>query len=131
MATDPVTRAIAGLGELGEICDIGCGAGYLSIFTLTAGQATKAEGFDLGTDKIEEARAAAAEKLVDLNSASKAGLTVMRAAVIAKPVVPEPDRGMIEAALAKSKGVISQAAAELGLSRQALYRRLEKLGIEA
>jgi transcriptional regulator of acetoin/glycerol metabolism len=37
---------------------------------------------------------------------------------------------MIEAAHAKSKGVISQAAAELGLSRQALYRRLEKLGIE-
>jgi transcriptional regulator of acetoin/glycerol metabolism len=37
---------------------------------------------------------------------------------------------MIESALARSKGVISQAAAELGLSRQALYRRLEKLGIQ-
>ncbi|HEX3894596.1 MAG TPA: sigma-54 dependent transcriptional regulator [Rudaea sp.] len=56
---------------------------------------------------------------------------VARAPAVAKPVVPEPDRGMIEAALARSKGVISQAAADLGLSRQALYRRLEKLGIEA
>lgn len=43
----------------------------------------------------------------------------------------EPDRAAIEAALARARGVISQAAAELGLSRQALYRRLEKLGISA
>ncbi|MFI4968951.1 MAG: sigma-54 interaction domain-containing protein, partial [Lysobacterales bacterium] len=42
----------------------------------------------------------------------------------------EPDREMIEAALKKACGVISQAAAELGLSRQALYRRMGKLGIE-
>jgi DNA-binding NtrC family response regulator len=56
---------------------------------------------------------------------------VARAPLATKPIVPEPDRAMIEAALAKSKGVISQAAADLGLSRQALYRRLEKLGIDA
>jgi len=43
----------------------------------------------------------------------------------------EPDRAAIEAALTRARGVISQAAAELGLSRQALYRRLEKLGIGA
>jgi transcriptional regulator of acetoin/glycerol metabolism len=43
--------------------------------------------------------------------------------------VPEPDRAAIESALARANGVISQAASELGLSRQALYRRLEKLGI--
>jgi DNA-binding NtrC family response regulator len=41
----------------------------------------------------------------------------------------ELDRGTIEAALARANGVIAQAAAELGLSRQALYRRMEKLGI--
>jgi DNA-binding NtrC family response regulator len=41
----------------------------------------------------------------------------------------EPDRVAIEAALARARGVISQAAAELGLSRQALYRRMEKLSI--
>ena len=43
--------------------------------------------------------------------------------------VDEPDRAAIEAALARARGVISQAAADLGLSRQALYRRMEKYGI--
>jgi DNA-binding NtrC family response regulator len=41
----------------------------------------------------------------------------------------EPDRAAIEAALGRAGGVIAQAAAELGLSRQALYRRMEKLSI--
>jgi DNA-binding NtrC family response regulator len=41
----------------------------------------------------------------------------------------EPDREAIESALAASNGVVAQAAAELGLSRQALYRRMERLGI--
>ncbi len=30
----------------------------------------------------------------------------------------------------RARGVVSRAAAELGLSRQALYRRMERLGIE-
>ena len=41
----------------------------------------------------------------------------------------EPDRACIEQALARAGGVVAQAAAELGLSRQALYRRMERLGI--
>ena len=41
----------------------------------------------------------------------------------------EPDRDDIAAALARANGVVAQAAAELGLSRQALYRRMERLGI--
>ncbi len=41
----------------------------------------------------------------------------------------EPDRPAIEAALSRASGVIAQAAASLGLSRQALYRRMDKLGI--
>jgi transcriptional regulator of acetoin/glycerol metabolism len=41
----------------------------------------------------------------------------------------EPDRETIVSALARAGGVVSQAAAELGLSRQALYRRMERLGI--
>ncbi len=41
----------------------------------------------------------------------------------------EPDRDTIEAALERNGGVLAQAAAELGLSRQALYRRLDRLGI--
>ena len=41
----------------------------------------------------------------------------------------EPDRDAIDAALARHGHVVAQAAAELGLSRQALYRRMERLGI--
>ncbi|MBW8367852.1 MAG: sigma 54-interacting transcriptional regulator, partial [Arenimonas sp.] len=54
---------------------------------------------------------------------------------VATPAAPqantdaEPDRAAIEAAIARANGVLAQAAAELGLSRQALYRRLERLGI--
>jgi transcriptional regulator of acetoin/glycerol metabolism len=48
----------------------------------------------------------------------------------ASPAGEEPDRAAIEAALQRSGGVVSQAAADLGLSRQALYRRLERFGLE-
>ncbi|KHL56004.1 helix-turn-helix domain-containing protein, partial [Xanthomonas cannabis] len=46
-------------------------------------------------------------------------------------VAGEPDRARIEQALARAQGVIAQAAAELGLSRQALYRRMDRYGITA
>jgi transcriptional regulator of acetoin/glycerol metabolism len=36
---------------------------------------------------------------------------------------------VVESALARASGVVSRAAAELGLSRQALYRRMDRLGI--
>lgn len=41
----------------------------------------------------------------------------------------EPDREALQNALASANGVVAVAARELGLSRQALYRRLEKFGI--
>jgi len=44
---------------------------------------------------------------------------------------PEPDRPSIEQALERARGVIAHAARDLGLSRQALYRRMEKLGLKA
>ena len=47
----------------------------------------------------------------------------------AAAVENEPDRDAIEQALARTGGVVAQAATELGLSRQALYRRMERLGI--
>jgi DNA-binding NtrC family response regulator len=46
------------------------------------------------------------------------------------PEEPEVDRGSIEEALARARGVVAHAARDLGLSRQALYRRMEKLGIK-
>jgi len=56
---------------------------------------------------------------------------IVRAPAPRTPADAEPDRAAIEAALARARGTISQAAADLGLSRQALYRRLEKLGLRA
>jgi DNA-binding NtrC family response regulator len=41
----------------------------------------------------------------------------------------EPSREAVEDALKKSAGVISRAARVLGLSRQALYRRMQRYGI--
>jgi DNA-binding NtrC family response regulator len=57
------------------------------------------------------------------------------AADLGLPAAPAPEaesvltREAIEQALARHGGVVAQAAAELGLSRQALYRRMERLGI--
>jgi len=45
------------------------------------------------------------------------------------PPAREPDRDEIEGALTRHEGVIAKAARDLGLSRQSLYRRMEKLGI--
>ena len=49
-----------------------------------------------------------------------------------QPCADEPalDRATIEQALERAQGVVAQAARELGLSRQALYRRMEKLGVK-
>jgi DNA-binding NtrC family response regulator len=41
----------------------------------------------------------------------------------------EPTRAAVEAALAAAQGVVSRAAQALGLSRQALYRRMERYGL--
>ena len=60
-----------------------------------------------------------------------ADLNLPRAQAAPQPASREPDRAGIEAALARAGGVIAQAAADLGLSRQALYRRMERFGIRA
>jgi DNA-binding NtrC family response regulator len=41
----------------------------------------------------------------------------------------EPSRDAVLAALAQAEGVVSRAAQALGLSRQALYRRIERYGL--
>jgi DNA-binding NtrC family response regulator len=43
---------------------------------------------------------------------------------------PDLDRATVEQALARASGVVAHAARDLGLSRQALYRRMEKLGLK-
>jgi DNA-binding NtrC family response regulator len=46
------------------------------------------------------------------------------------PAAASDERDLVESALVRARGVVSLAAAELGLSRQALYRRMQRLGIE-
>jgi transcriptional regulator of acetoin/glycerol metabolism len=41
----------------------------------------------------------------------------------------EPNREAVVGALAAASGVVSRAAHSLGLSRQALYRRMERYGL--
>ena len=40
-----------------------------------------------------------------------------------------PDRAVVEEALGKAGGIVSRAAAELGISRQAFYRRMDQAGV--
>jgi DNA-binding NtrC family response regulator len=40
-----------------------------------------------------------------------------------------PDRGVLEEALKRAGGIVSKAATELGISRQAFYRRMDQAGI--
>jgi len=59
------------------------------------------------------------------------GVAALNLPVEAAPTADEPsvDRATVEQALARAQGVVAQAARDLGLSRQALYRRMEKLGL--
>ncbi|SFD96292.1 sigma-54-dependent transcriptional regulator [Massilia yuzhufengensis] len=61
----------------------------------------------------------------DVIKAPDLGLPV----TVAQTLDAEPDRDAIVQALARAGGVVAQASNELGLSRQALYRRMERLGI--
>jgi transcriptional regulator of acetoin/glycerol metabolism len=61
---------------------------------------------------------------------------VIKVADLGLPAAPapatsdaEPDRDAIVQALARANHIVAQAALDLGLSRQALYRRMERLGI--
>jgi DNA-binding NtrC family response regulator len=56
------------------------------------------------------------------------GLPVAEQAELAAE--PALDRATVEQALQRAGGVVAHAARDLGLSRQALYRRMEKLGIK-
>lgn len=65
------------------------------------------------------------------------GFGVAAPAALRKPPVARPaadsagaERRSVEGALLRARGVVSRAAAELGVSRQALYRMMDRLGIE-
>ncbi|HUA81923.1 MAG TPA: sigma-54 dependent transcriptional regulator [Dyella sp.] len=51
------------------------------------------------------------------------------AGAVAVRNLDEPSREVVETALHRADGVVSRAAQSLGLSRQALYRRMERYGL--
>jgi uncharacterized protein (DUF2062 family)/SAM-dependent methyltransferase len=59
LAGDPVAAAIAAIGELGDVVDVGCGRGQLGVLLLEMGRAARVVGFDWDAKKIDDARAAA------------------------------------------------------------------------
>jgi len=93
---------------------------------LAAGEEIRADDLALeGGDEV--ARADAATRVGEVVRAGEAA----RPGSTARAGEPEGelDRASVEQALLRAGGVVSQAAVELGLSRQALYRRMERLGI--
>jgi len=57
---DPATAAIAALGPLGEVLDLGCGRGQLAVLLLEAELATRVHGVDWDDEKVAIATRAAA-----------------------------------------------------------------------
>jgi DNA-binding NtrC family response regulator len=60
---------------------------------------------------------------------SPSHLNLPHGAVLTARNLDEPTRESVESALQSAGGVISRAAQSLGLSRQALYRRMERYGL--
>jgi DNA-binding NtrC family response regulator len=58
-------------------------------------------------------------------------LNLPQHSVVSARSLDEPSRDAVEAALHRADGVVSRAAQSLGLSRQALYRRMERYGMAA
>ncbi len=58
-----------------------------------------------------------------------ADLGLAAPAAAASRSLDEPSREAVQAALVQAEGVVSRAAQQLGLSRQALYRRMERYGL--
>jgi transcriptional regulator of acetoin/glycerol metabolism len=67
------------------------------------------------------------ETLAVPRSASETGLSPGPPGPGSDPA--DPDRAVVEDARLGAGGVVSKAAAEMGISRQALYRRMERAGV--
>jgi DNA-binding NtrC family response regulator len=80
-------------------------------------QAPRITAADLGLATAAAAVAAAPGMAIETPTTSKSAAT-------------DPERLELERILVESGGVVATAAAMLGVSRQALYRRMDRLGVE-
>jgi DNA-binding NtrC family response regulator len=85
------------------------------------GPTVDAAALALPTGHASKAAASSEPALTDADDPSSTQPTAIRA--------DDPERLAIEEALVRAGGVVSRAAVELGLSRQALYRRMERFGL--
>jgi DNA-binding NtrC family response regulator len=88
------------------------------------GLGISAAGLALPAGEVEASRGATAKV-----AASASAPATTPAASIPTSSADAAERAAIEEALGRARGVVSRAAAEMGLSRQALYRRMERLGL--
>ena len=95
--------------------------------TITAGDL----GLPAGVGRVEPGRRTTPLGLGPL--AGEVGVAAPPPGAPARAAANDPagdeERAGIEVALMRAGGVVAKAAAEMGLSRQALYRRMERLGI--
>jgi DNA-binding NtrC family response regulator len=96
---------------------------------------------DLGVSMPQRARSGvwptpSIEPGVSVSAANAAAAAAETPAILSIPPAPAAgsggqagERAQIQEALSRARGVVSKAAAELGLSRQALYRRMDRLGL--
>src|SRR5690606_1837195 len=73
---------------------------------------------------MQRAKLLATQRVVTANDRGRPAQAITAAASVHAD--DDPDAQDIRAALGRAGGVIAQAAAELGLSRQALYRRMDR-----
>lgn len=59
LSGDPATAAIAGIGRLGAVLDLGCGRGQLGVLLLELGAADRVRGLDWDPEKVALAARAA------------------------------------------------------------------------
>lgn len=77
----------------------------------------------------EDVRSRQAARTVARPSAAGPGAPVDSSPEETGSAPAHPDRPVIEEALKRSGGIVSKAAIELGISRQAFYRRMDQAGI--
>ena len=111
--SDPITKMVAELGDLGHVLDVGTGRGQIPLALLELGHATKVRGIDWDSTKIDAAIDAAAEppaldatfEALDVRQAElRAADTVLMIDIVHYMAIDEQDALLGKAARAVAPG---------------------------